>query len=436
MKNFNLSWYELFRRPVLDQGLFPVTPAEVNQLSDSGRQALSHFLGEDQLEILQHVSLNQYVRESIELPVTQWKRGCLHGTKQNDELSSQYGQVERDFILSTVRQQTVVQYAVLRNVNVLMPQGIVWSDRKSEIYKETTMHANLRGSRRFFASSLNQWQVVKSPFLEKPIQTGTSCLFMYSPLYTNIFHLVHDLLWRQWAMSFLKGNSRFQCENTYFGPRLPGSRLDQFLDYLNLGQTLDLRWGVYQFKKLVIPFANSTYAPFPYAAPDVGFSGRLFNQDFYQWLYRDVVPTSHARALCSDNAPRLALLREDASHRNIANLAPVKQMLLQRKYIVFNPSEFSLSDQIYVFSKASKVVGVHGAALFNLIWTQNCSDVGEIFCGSHLDQGYRSVCGAKDIRYHCIVAKAVQSSHRMPGYQNLEVNLDDLTALLDAMDQD
>ena len=433
MKNFDFTWYNFFRRPVLDQGLIPVSRSEINQLTDEGQAKLQQFLDDGLQDSLKHCSLDPYVKETIQLPSVQWKPGHLIGDGDASQPNNPQHLAAKKYITAAVQQHTEIKIAVLKNVNVLMPQGIIWSDKKSEIYKETTMHANLRGSRRFFASSLNKWRIIKSPFMEEPVKTGESCLFLYSPLYTNIFHFVHDLLWKQWAMTDLQHVKNYRFSKTYFGPNLPGSLLRQFLSHLDLQQTIDIPWGVYHFKKLIFPFSNTTYDPFPYAAPRLAFSHRIFNDDFYHWLCRDVSPTPEALAICQQDELCLALLREDASHRNIVNLKAVKSILSARNYVFLNPSDFSLTDQIFIFSKARKIVGVHGASLFNLIWTRVCQHVGEIFCVSHLDQGYRSICGAKKIDYHCIFSKAVPGSHPMPGYQDIEVDLNDLSALLEAM---
>jgi capsular polysaccharide biosynthesis protein len=123
------------------------------------------------------------------------------------------------------------------------------------------------------------------------------------------------------------------------------------------------------------------------------------------------------------------LLREDAEHRNITNVKDVKRALEKLGYIPYNPAFDSLERQAYTFSRATHVVGLHGAALTNLVWCDRTLTLIEIIPAHHQDYGYRGLCGAKKIRHNVFIADTCNQPTnlvRPPPYRDVVIDVDKL----------
>jgi len=85
--------------------------------------------------------------------------------------------------------------------------------------------------------------------------------------------------------------------------------------------------------------------------------------------------------LSRENLPRLKIYisRSDASTRKIINEDLLLPELLSRWYLVVNLTKLSFEDQATLFSRASHVIGQHGAGLTNLIYSPTDCKILEIF---------------------------------------------------------
>jgi capsular polysaccharide biosynthesis protein len=81
----------------------------------------------------------------------------------------------------------------------------------------------------------------------------------------------------------------------------------------------------------------------------------------------------------SEASSKILLLRKGKVRANAPYEESLVNQLTPHGFTVFDPENYSCHEQIEVFSKASAVVGIHGAALSNIVFTSpNCS-VFEIF---------------------------------------------------------
>jgi len=68
------------------------------------------------------------------------------------------------------------------------------------------------------------------------------------------------------------------------------------------------------------------------------------------------------------SGPPLYLSRADATARSVPNETDLEAALAEQGFQIVRPSQLGLADQIRLLSGARAVVGLHGAALTNLIW--------------------------------------------------------------------
>lgn len=80
---------------------------------------------------------------------------------------------------------------------------------------------------------------------------------------------------------------------------------------------------------------------------------------------------------------KLYIPRPHGGWRYVINDAEVKQMLQEEGFETFNPQEHSLRSQIEIFSSATTIVGLSGAALTNIIFAPNATLLE--LCGAYGD---------------------------------------------------
>ncbi|MCB9186104.1 MAG: glycosyltransferase family 61 protein [Flavobacteriales bacterium] len=87
------------------------------------------------------------------------------------------------------------------------------------------------------------------------------------------------------------------------------------------------------------------------------------------------------------------------SNRNISNFDELKPILIKRGFEIINPGDFTVRQQAVIFNSASHVIGIHGAGLANIFFSQaSKSSLLDIAPATLLHSHYywlASVCGIK-----------------------------------------
>jgi hypothetical protein len=117
----------------------------------------------------------------------------------------------------------------------------------------------------------------------------------------------------------------------------------------------------------------------------------------------------------------LYIQRPPHSWRTICNENAVRTWLEERGFQVVRPGEHSLADEIALFSRASVIVGMHGAGLANILFAPQARLVELV--GSYGGPEYLSMCRGLGNRY-----TRVRCDDRGDG---VYVDLDLLEAALD-----
>ena len=98
-------------------------------------------------------------------------------------------------------------------------------------------------------------------------------------------------------------------------------------------------------------------------------------------------------------------------HRTVSNLAEIERIAAAAGLEVVEPAELSLDEQIELFGAASKVVGVHGGGMTNIIFRGGRPlDVLELMASWWPDPGYFWVSGMFGYRYRQLVGETVPGS--------------------------
>jgi capsular polysaccharide biosynthesis protein len=137
-----------------------------------------------------------------------------------------------------------------------------------------------------------------------------------------------------------------------------------------------------------------------------------------EWI-RDQLPAER-----TDNKPRLLYVTR-GSGPNTRRLVDEEMLWLRlerRGFVRVDPGAMSVRDQIDHFAAAEVIVGLHGAALTNLVFGQPGVRVLEIFAPRYVKHCYWAICDSiPDVRYQYLVGegRGDRGEHRaMSGIQN------------------
>ena len=127
---------------------------------------------------------------------------------------------------------------------------------------------------------------------------------------------------------------------------------------------------------------------------------------------------------------KLYLSRKNAPSRRIVNEDELFPLLKQRGFEVVDSGALSFDAQVRLFSEAQCVIGAHGAAFTNILWSQAGLKALEIFEPGSVRRCYWSMCRVLGHVHACVVGDSVSNGHAEP---NLSVNLDSFESALNSI---
>lgn len=80
---------------------------------------------------------------------------------------------------------------------------------------------------------------------------------------------------------------------------------------------------------------------------------------------------------------RLYLSRSDASRRRLVNEQELVEQLEARGFEILVPGTMNFDEQVLIFGEAEMIVGLHGAAMTNMVFCSGKAHVIEIMCEAH-----------------------------------------------------
>lgn len=122
------------------------------------------------------------------------------------------------------------------------------------------------------------------------------------------------------------------------------------------------------------------------------------------WLVEWV--RSRLPAAATDDKPRLLYVTRGSgpNTRRLVDEAGLWPLLEERGFVRVDPGTMSVRDQIDHFAAADIVVGLHGAALTNLVFAKPGARVLEIFPPGYVKHCFWAICeGIPDVRYEYLV---------------------------------
>ncbi len=110
------------------------------------------------------------------------------------------------------------------------------------------------------------------------------------------------------------------------------------------------------------------------------------------------------RAAAPPRGPaRIFVSRRDAGQRPLRNEAEIEALCVARGYVSVTMSGMTVADQVSLFGGARSVVGLHGAALANLLFCRPGAAVLELLMDRYVNFCFRRLAARAGLRYGCIL---------------------------------
>ncbi|MGF1494385.1 MAG: DUF563 domain-containing protein [Microcoleaceae cyanobacterium] len=290
------------------------------------------------------------------------------------------GAIEQEYLSRLVTQGNrhtgTVGIISARNVDISLPCGTHQWQHK--IFREAILKESC------FTNPKYALDVELIPFKRK--QPVPEAVMLTLPFHHNFFHWMVEILPRL----HLYDQSRDLHPLPLIVPsNSPGFVRESLTLTGYLGRVLFLGRGTYHFQKLHFLSRLST-------AGDVSpLSIQWLNQKFPVASRNEFLP--HKR--------RIYVSRRDAKTRYLTNDAEVQAVLSQFGFETITMSDYSLAQQIELFRQAEFVIGSHGAAFANLVFTPPGATLIEFFQVGHCHQAYYRIASLKGIQYGFLVGQ-------------------------------
>jgi capsular polysaccharide biosynthesis protein len=111
--------------------------------------------------------------------------------------------------------------------------------------------------------------------------------------------------------------------------------------------------------------------------------------------------------------------------RKMENESELIKLLFERGFVVVRPEEYSVADQIALFSNAKIIVGESGAAMANIVFAPPGCQVVEIMPEHRNRPWVKKLCGLLDLDWYCIFASVPPTKRKTTVIQGVQFdNLD------------
>lgn len=97
-------------------------------------------------------------------------------------------------------------------------------------------------------------------------------------------------------------------------------------------------------------------------------------------------------------------LSREGFRRSPQNEKEIRSLLENNNFISFNAaSGLSFLEQISLFSQANHIIGVHGAALANLVWSSQKCSVLELFSSRYMPSCFSNIASIRELNYDFLI---------------------------------
>lgn len=207
---------------------------------------------------------------------------------------------------------------------------------------------------------IRTWREIKKPGYVEPTKRFDVACPLIQMWGKNYYH------WTAETLTKLRGVEHI-CELLDIDPTLliPNDPTSWMLESLNLlgydeNDLVKFSDFVVEVDRLIVP---------SYPGP---------NASDLQWLRSQMVSGANEETLLINRSKRIFVDRQDATRRQITNVNEVIDLLRDRGFDIIDPGNYSVPEQVEIFSNADIIIGAHGAGLTNIAYSNNVNIV-ELF---------------------------------------------------------
>jgi hypothetical protein len=294
----------------------------------------------------------------------------------------------------------------LREVDIILPNGIITSASDGTIYDASTWFARATTSPYLRHDSGTQWKWHIRADCQPEERIDRTTLWLYSRTAFQYYHFWGDVGWRPWVAEHCgvplgRGDD---FDSAFVGTFAPGSVQQEFFNAIGLRpeRLCHLPHGVYRFERVLLPWSISR--------PEVPLHParnaldprhhKLFSPNLVSW-YRRIM-----RAVGRSDGPHRVYVRRGQNIRRNFDRATDDELasrLGRMGFTSVDPGRLDLNGQIRAFASARFVVGIHGAALTNLLWCEPGCRILEIMPERYEDASYRIIAAMGGHAFHRLV---------------------------------
>jgi len=133
----------------------------------------------------------------------------------------------------------------------------------------------------------------------------------------------------------------------------------------------------------------------------------------------------------SSGHQKIFIGRKNPRHRKLLNISDVTNFLTGKGFVYIEMEDFTVEDQVKLFYNATEIICVHGAALSNICFSKPGTKVLDMIHEDFQQWCFLKLAKILDINYSLLKCSG-NNAHPLPGYRDLEVNLQQLEERLNA----
>lgn len=161
---------------------------------------------------------------------------------------------------------------------------------------------------------------------------------------------------------------------------------------------------------------------------------RLILGNNQRWFYpspADVLRLRDAfRPEATTGSRKLFLCRKGT--RTLSNEAEIISLVSEMGFEIIPDEPMRIPDQIEMFSQASVIIGVHGAAFTNLLWVPDGARVLELFSGGYYPPYFYYLSRVLGLDYRCLIDENLRENHHSAKYDSMHISPETLRKALEA----